>query len=142
MLEPTRVLIADDDASFREVLAMLISDIPGVELVGVARNGQELVELAGVLHPELVLTDVNMPLMDGIAATKLLKSTPKPSMVAVCSGDGGVQMRAIALAAGADAFIPKCDTFARVTSLLTQRRPDLDRPGRSDRPPVPQVAGA
>jgi DNA-binding NarL/FixJ family response regulator len=129
MAEPTRVLIADDDDSFREALALLISDLPGVELVGEARDGKQLVELAARLHPEVVLTDCSMPILDGIAATRLLKSAPKPPTVVVCSCDGGPDVRAAALAAGADAFVPKRETCARVTALLVPRRqPERDRP--------------
>jgi len=124
-----RVLIADDDDLFRDALAALINDLPGVELVGQARNGQETVALAALLHPDVVVTDVNMPLVDGIAATRLLKSMPTPPMVLVCSCDGGSEARAAARAAGADAFISKAETYARVTSLFVPWR----RPARSVR---------
>ena len=107
MTRPTRVLIADDDDSFREVLASIISEMPGVELVGEARNGQEMIALAAVLRPDIVLTDVNMPIVDGIAATRLLKAMPNPPMVVVSSCDSRAETRAAALAAGADAFIRK-----------------------------------
>jgi DNA-binding NarL/FixJ family response regulator len=112
------VLIADDDDPFRDALAALINDLAGVRLVGQARDGQEMVALAAILHPDVVLTDVNMPILDGIAATRLLKSMPNPPMVVVCSCDGGSEARTAARAAGADAFISKGETYARVTSLF------------------------
>ena len=118
MPRPTRVLIADDDDSFREVLASIISEMPGVELVGEARNGQEMLALAAVVRPDIVLTDVNMPIVDGIAATRLLKAMPNPPMVVVSSCDSGPETRAAALAAGADAFIRKRETYVRVTSIV------------------------
>lgn len=114
----TRVLIADDDDCFRDALAALINDLPGVQLVGQARNGHEMVALAAILHPDVVLTDVNMPILDGIAATRLLKSMPRPPLVVVCSCDRGSETRAAARVAGADAFISKGETYARVTSLF------------------------
>jgi DNA-binding NarL/FixJ family response regulator len=118
MSKPIRVLIVDDDTSFREALAFLISDVPGVELAGEARNGREMLEVALAVHPDVVLTDVNMPILDGIEATRLLKSTPKPPMVVVCSGAYGTEVSTAAFAAGADAFIKKRELCERVPSLL------------------------
>ena len=128
MSTPIRVLIVDDDAPVREALAFFIGDLPGVELAGAARNGREMLELCAALHPDVVLTDVNMPILDGIAATRLLTSTLNPPMVVVCSCDNGAEVRAAALAAGADAFIPKRELCERVPSLLA--------PGAAERAPV------
>src|SRR5262245_32603307 len=123
MSKPIRVLIVDDDVPFREALSFLLSELPGVELAGEARNGREMLELAAALHPDVVLTDVNMPIMDGIAATRMLKSTPKPPMVVVCSCESSAEVRAAAFAAGADAFIKKREIHERVPFLLAPGAP-------------------
>jgi DNA-binding NarL/FixJ family response regulator len=140
------VLIADDDDSFREALAALLSDLPGVELVAEARNGKQLLELAAVFCPEVVLTDINMPLLDGIAATPLLKSLAKPPTVVVCSCNDDIEVRAVALAAGADEFIPKRETCARVTALLVPQPDGFQDPHARVTPDtrrnVGSVAGA
>ncbi|HEY1018129.1 MAG TPA: response regulator transcription factor [Sediminibacterium sp.] len=65
-----RVVIADDHCLFRNGLRNLLSQIRHIEVVGEAINGQELVRRSVELSPDIVLTDINMPLMDGILATR------------------------------------------------------------------------
>jgi DNA-binding NarL/FixJ family response regulator len=77
-----RVLVVDDHKGFREVLADLIAASPGFVLAGTACSGQEAVDAVEDLAPELVLMDVMMPGMDGIAATRaILRSSPKVVVV-------------------------------------------------------------
>ena len=66
-----RVLIADDHALFRDGLRSLL-EAHGVSVVAEARNGREAVELARIHHPDVVLMDLTMPEMGGLAATRLL----------------------------------------------------------------------
>lgn len=65
-----RVVIADDHCLFRNGLRNLLSQIRHIEVVGEAMNGQELVRRSVELSPDIILTDINMPLMDGIMATR------------------------------------------------------------------------
>ena len=77
-----RVLVVDDHQGFRDVLGDLIAASPGFTLVGVACSGQEAIDSVDDLVPELVLMDVVMPGMDGIAAARaILKSHPKVLVV-------------------------------------------------------------
>ncbi len=71
----TRVLITDDHAIVRAGLRMLLEDQDDMEVVGEARNGEECVDQVSRLKPDVVLMDVAMPGMDGIAATRLIKET-------------------------------------------------------------------
>ena len=70
MAEAVRVLIADDQALLRGSFRVLIDSTPGMETVGEAGDGAEAVALARELTPDVVLMDIRMPVMDGIAATR------------------------------------------------------------------------
>jgi len=74
-VEPIRVLVVDDHAGFRAGLAALIATIDGLELVGEASNGLEAVQRAAGLQPDVVLMDLAMPELDGIAATRRIVDT-------------------------------------------------------------------
>lgn len=69
-----RLVIADDHEIFRDGLALMLSKQKDIELVGQAENGRDLVALVNELKPHVVMTDVKMPVMDGIEATRFLLS--------------------------------------------------------------------
>lgn len=69
-----RVLIVDDQALFREALHTLLSVQPAIEVVGEAENGQEALRLVGQHQPDVVLMDLQMPVMDGVAATRRIQA--------------------------------------------------------------------
>ncbi|HZR41927.1 MAG TPA: response regulator transcription factor, partial [Ktedonobacteraceae bacterium] len=66
---PVRVLVADDQRLMRDGIASLLSLQEGIEIVGTAADGQEALERALALQPDVILMDVRMPVMDGVAAT-------------------------------------------------------------------------
>jgi DNA-binding NarL/FixJ family response regulator len=70
-----RILLVDDQALFREGLRTLLSVQPGLEVVGEAGNGEEAVHLAATLRPDVVLMDLHMPVLDGVAATRRLRES-------------------------------------------------------------------
>ena len=69
-----RLVIADDHEIFRDGLALMLSKQHEIQLIGQAANGKELVALVNELQPDVVMTDVKMPFMDGIEATRFLLS--------------------------------------------------------------------
>lgn len=71
--EPIRVLLADDTALFRTAIAELIDAQEGLSVAGEAENGLEAVEKARSLRPDVVVMDVEMPVMDGVQATRLIR---------------------------------------------------------------------
>lgn len=82
-----KILIADDHALFRDSLRSLL-EAHGLEVVGEARNGREAVELTRKLKPEVVLMDLSMPELDGIAATKLISADqPEVKVVVLTASD-------------------------------------------------------
>jgi len=73
------VLIVDDQAMVRAGFAAVLAAQPGIEVLGQAANGQEAVELAHQLRPDVVVMDVRMPVMNGLEATRALQTPPRSS---------------------------------------------------------------
>ena len=82
-----KVLLADDHESFRRILSAFLKAQQGIEIVGEAANGQEVVEKADHLHPDLILMDVHMPMQNGIEATKTIKNHLPSTRVFILSMD-------------------------------------------------------
>jgi DNA-binding NarL/FixJ family response regulator len=79
-----RVLVADDQRVVREGLVLLLGLLPGIEVVGAAADGEEVVALAARLHPDVVLMDLRMPRLDGVAATgRLRERDPEVKVIAL-----------------------------------------------------------
>jgi DNA-binding NarL/FixJ family response regulator len=82
-----RVLIADDHALFRDGLRSLL-EAHGVEVVGEAKNGREAVDLAKQHRPDVVLMDLSMPEMSGLAATRLITAeVPEAKVIVVTASE-------------------------------------------------------
>ncbi|HEY3332460.1 MAG TPA: response regulator [Capsulimonadaceae bacterium] len=124
--QPARILCVDDEASIRELLRVNLSKV-GYE-VFLAVNGQEALEVAVAQHPDLILLDLSMPVMDGFEAIAALSNDAETSdiPIVVISGAGNPHERVKALEAGVDDFICKpfdrSELLARVRSLLRVRR--------------------
>lgn len=103
--DPIRVLIADDRLRSREGLRALLDTCGEIEVVGEAHNGQEAVRMAGESHPDVVLMDARMPVMNGVRATYLINEQFPEIRVIVLSLY--TAYRASALEAGAVAFLVK-----------------------------------
>jgi DNA-binding NarL/FixJ family response regulator len=80
-----RVLVVDDQAPFRRAMASVVEETDGFQVVGQAVSGEESVELAAALHPDLVLMDVNLPGIDGLEATRRLRASDYPPKVLLLS---------------------------------------------------------
>jgi DNA-binding NarL/FixJ family response regulator len=100
-----RILIADDRRVTRQGLCALLSQFPQTEVVGEAADGQECVTLASSCHPDVVLLDIQMPTMDGLEATRRIKSRWPEIRVVILTMYA--RYRSSALTAGADVFLLK-----------------------------------
>ena len=102
-----RVLIADDQALFARMLEALLADDEEVEVVGYAKNGAEAVELADAEHPDVILMDISMPIMDGLEATRELRSHGSDARVVMLTESDLRADTVRAQRAGAHAFVAK-----------------------------------
>lgn len=103
-----RVLIVDDSGFFRRRLTAILAADPGIEVVGVAVNGQEAIEQLVQLKPDVVTMDIEMPVMDGIAAVRRIMAVrPTPVLMFSSLTTQGAQATLEALEAGAADFLPK-----------------------------------
>lgn len=116
--ETIRILLADDYAPLREFLREHLGKIPGMEVVGEAENGGIAVELTQKLLPDIVIMDVNMPIMDGIEATRrITTATPDVKVIAFTSSRYGSTTKNM-LEAGASDLLVKGDDLAKIASAI------------------------
>ena len=116
-----RVVVADDQALVRKGFGVLLAGEPDIEVVGEAANGVEAVALAASEHPDVILMDVRMPVMDGLAATRMItadESLSATRIVILTTFDLDEYVHE-ALRAGASGFLLK-DTLP--VELLTAVR--------------------
>lgn len=108
-----KVLIVDDSAFIRKAIEMMLREEPDIEVVGLAKNGLEGVELASKLHPDVITMDVEMPIMDGLTALKtIMGENPTPVIMISSLTEEGADTTLKALELGAVDFIPKSIDFS------------------------------
>jgi DNA-binding NarL/FixJ family response regulator len=110
-----RVVIADDQGMVRSGFSVLLNAQPDIEVIAEAVNGREAVTHAHALHPDVVLMDVRMPVMDGLAATREITAMPQAPKVLVLTTFDLDDYVYAALRAGASGFLLK-DASARELS--------------------------
>ncbi len=102
-----QVLIVDDQEPFRSAVRMVVDLTDGFEVAGEAATGEEGLDLAARLRPDLVLMDINMPGIDGLETTRrLLRDLPETKVVIFSTYEAN-EYESRALEAGAKAFVPK-----------------------------------
>lgn len=118
MKQGVRVLIADDQRAARQGLKALLTHYPQVTVVGEAANGQEVVLLIPACQPDVILMDMQMPVMDGIQTTQAIRRHwPDTKVIALTMYS---QYKTEALAAGVDAFLVKgCATDILLDVILS-----------------------
>jgi len=103
-----KVLIVDDSGFFRRRLTDLINQHPNLEVIGTAANGQEGIEKAAELNPDVITMDYEMPVMDGITAVKrIMAATPVPILMFSSLTHEGARVTLDSLEAGAVDYLPK-----------------------------------
>ena len=116
-----RILVAEDDESFLDAIALLLEQDDRFVVAGRARNGRQAVALAEQVSPDALVMDIEMPVLDGVEATRLLRETaPDLPIVAVSGHDYEERVLEIRLA-GADDYVRKArlaDELPRVLAAL------------------------
>ncbi len=120
MTDQIRVLIVDDIPETRDHLTKLLGFEKDVEVVGAAASGAEAVEMAARLLPDVVLMDINMPEMDGIAATELLMARVPSASVVMMSVQGEADYLRRSMLAGAREFLVKPFSSDELTASIRQ----------------------
>ena len=130
-----RLLIADDHAVVREGLQRLVATFEGVELVGAAANGQVAVDRCRAAEPDVLLMDIEMPVLDGIAATRAIAAAQPDVAVVVLTSFSDRDQILQALDAGAVGYLLKDaepDEIAKAVRAAARGEAPLDpRAGRA-----------
>jgi pilus assembly protein CpaE len=120
MADMIKVLIVDDIAETRDHLTKLLGFESDIEVVGAADSGRQALEMAGRLRPDVVLMDINMPDMDGIAATEQLAAEVPTAAVVMMSVQGEADYLRRSMLAGAREFLVKPFSSDELTASIRQ----------------------
>jgi DNA-binding NarL/FixJ family response regulator len=116
--ERSRIVIADDHPLYRDALKRMVSEASDFSVVGEAADGREALELCRRLHPTLVVMDVRMPLMDGLAATRAIKAEFPLTIVLILTCFEDSHYLEEAINAGAGGYILKDYTQEQIINSI------------------------
>ncbi len=113
-----KALLVDDQPEFRESLRDLLASVPGIEIVGEAGNGEEAIAAALATHPDIILMDIRMPHMDGIAATTAIRKAWPDARVLVLTTFDEDRLIQEAISAGATGYLLKGTPLDDLVAIL------------------------
>jgi two-component system, NarL family, response regulator NreC len=126
MKQTTRVLLVEDYAPIREFLADAIHRIPNLQVAACASDGFEAVQKAEAIHPELILLDISLPTLNGIATARLIRNVSPESKILIVSAHRCRDFVREAFRSGAIGYLAKVDVPSElplaVESVLLGRR--------------------
>ncbi len=117
-LPTLRIVVADDQASVREGLAVMLGLLPDIDVVGSAANGQEALDLVAAARPDAILLDLNMPVLDGTETTRRLRALHPDVAVVVLTTYADDTSVLAALQAGARSYLTKDADRADIAQAL------------------------
>jgi len=115
---PLRVLVADDQTTVREGLVTLLGLAPGIQVVGAAADGEQAITLTAELHPDVVLMDLSMPVVDGVTATARIRDEHPDTQVVVLTTFADDTNILAALRAGDLGYLTKDAGRAQIARAL------------------------
>src|SRR4249919_1897395 len=115
---PLRLVIADDQASVRQGLVLLLDAVPDIEVVGAAADGEQALDLVAEHHPDAILLDLHMPVLDGIGAIRRLTAEHPEVAIVVLTTYADDSSVLDALRAGARSYLTKDADRTRIAQAL------------------------
>jgi pilus assembly protein CpaE len=140
-VEKIRVIIVDDIAETRENIRKLLQFENDIEVIGAARTGREGIELSRETKPDVILMDINMPDMDGITATELIRRSNPFIQIVILSVQGDPNYMRRAMLAGARDFLTKPPAVDELTAAI-RRAGKMAHDERAKTSPQAQVSGS
>lgn len=117
-MKKIRILLVDDSKAFLDGVAHFLATEPILEVVGRAYSGEQAISDMKRLSPDLIFMDLNMPVMNGIDATRLIKSQAKSPKVIMLTLYDTKEHRAASTLSGADGFISKSEFVRQALDMI------------------------
>ena len=115
---PLRLVIADDQASVRQGLVLLLDAVPDIDVVGAAADGEQALDLVAEHHPDAILLDLRMPVLDGIGAIRRLTAEHPEVAIVVLTTYADDSSVLDALRAGARSYLTKDADYTEIAQAL------------------------
>jgi DNA-binding NarL/FixJ family response regulator len=117
-MTPTRVLLADDNQSFRGTLKAILTLQPDIEIIGEAATGHEAYQMTRALQPDVLVLDIRLPGIDGLQVLRQLREERDETRVVMLSLWDNVEYRRIAAEWGASAYVVKGAAFTQLLPVI------------------------
>jgi len=117
-MAPTRVVLADDNQSFRGTLKAILSLQPDIEIVGEAATGREAMRQVSALRPDVLVLDIRLPDYDGLEVLRRLRQTDDQTRVVILSLWDNAEYRRTAKERGASAYVVKGVAFTQLLPVI------------------------
>jgi DNA-binding NarL/FixJ family response regulator len=128
-MAPTRVVLADDNQSFRGTLKAILSLQPDIEIIGEAVTGREAIRQVAKLRPDVLVLDIRLPDMDGLEVLRQLRESGDQTRVVVLSLWDNIEYRRTAAEQGASAYVVKGAAFTQILPVIRgTTTPDTAQP--------------
>ncbi len=115
-----RVLLVDDQSVIRQAVSSWLGTEPDMNIIGEAEDGEAALQLAEQLRPDIILMDIDMPCLDGLAATSALHAVAPQSAVVILSLYDDEFLQSRAQQAGAAAFVSKHQALEELATVIRQ----------------------